>query len=90
MGRKPLDEPGPILLFRHKEGTVTATIHGPRIGFEWTRVEYFRWEMSTKQPGKWEKRAPTREVDQLHLERCVKAVRAWFRQRNAPDAIHRS
>lgn len=84
MDRKQRNEPGAVLLFRHKEGTVTATIYGPRIGFQWTRVDYFRWEISTKDPTKWEKRPPTREVDQLHLERCVKAVRAWFRERNKP------
>ena len=82
MNRKLLSESGPILLFKHKEGTVTATVYGPRIGFKWARVDYFRWEVSTKEPGKWEKKPPTREADQLHLERCVKAVRAWFRERN--------
>ena len=82
MDRKQLSESGPILLFKHKEGTVTATIRGPRIGFQWTIVEYFRWQISTKEPGVWEKLAPTRECDQIHLERCVKAVRKWFRERN--------
>ena len=82
MSSKQLNQPGPVLLFKHKEGTVTATIHGPKIGFQWTKVEYFRWQMSTKEPGKWEKQHPTRECDQIHLERCVKAVRKWLRERN--------
>ena len=71
----------PELLFKTKHGTVTATVVGPTIGFLWTRVDYFRWVQSTKEAGKWEKRLPDRETDQLHLERCVKDVRGWFKQR---------
>ena len=51
------------------------------IGFLWTRIDYFRWVHSTKEAGKWEKRCPDRETDQLHLERCVKHVQGWFKQR---------
>ena len=72
----------PVLLFKHKEGTVTATIIGPTIGFLWTRIEYSRNMKSTKEPDQWEKRFPDREVDQIHLERCVKKVRAWLRERD--------
>ncbi len=71
----------PQLLFKHKDGTVTVTVYGPAIGFQWTRVEYFRWVQNTKEPGKWDRRPADREVDQLHLERCVKAVREWFKRR---------
>lgn len=73
-----------MLLFKHKEGTVTVTVYGPRIGFLWTDVQYFRWVPSTKEPGQWEKRQPNREVDQEHLEKCVKAVRAWLKKRGHP------
>ena len=77
----------PELLFKVTRGTVTATVYGPRIGFQWVSVEYFRWMLSTKEPGKWERRAPDREVDQLHLEQCVKAVRAWLRERDGGNAF---
>lgn len=70
----------PELLFKHKEGTVNVTVVGPTIGFLWTRIEYFRWVKSTKEPDQWEKRFPDRETDQANLEKCVKAVRAWFRE----------
>lgn len=72
----------PTLLFKHKESSVNVTIYGPPIGFRWTRVEYFRWVQSTKEPGQWEKRPPDRETDQVHLEHCVKLVRKWFQQRD--------
>jgi hypothetical protein len=71
----------PELLFKHKEGSVTATIYGPPMGWEWTKVSYFRWVPSSKEPGKFERRPPDREQDQQDLEKCVKAVRAWFRER---------
>ena len=71
------------LLFKHTDGPVTVTVYGPRIGFQWRKVEYFRWVRSTKEPGAWERRLPDRAVDQLHLERCVKAVRKWLKQENS-------
>ena len=70
----------PVQLFATKHGVVNATIFGPTVGFLWTKVEYFRWVQSTKEAGKWEKRFPDREADQVHLEKCVKEVRGWFRQ----------
>jgi hypothetical protein len=76
----------PELLFKVTRGTVTATVYGPRIGFQWVQVDYFRRMLSTKEPGKWERRAPDREVDQLHLEQCVKVVRRWLRQREGGSA----
>ena len=69
------------LLFQHKEGPVGVTVYGPRIGFQWTTVTYFRWVPSTKEPGKFERRNTFRENDQVHLEKCVKAVRKWFEKR---------
>jgi hypothetical protein len=77
----------PELLFKVTRGTVTATVFGPRIGFQWVSVEYFRWIISTKEPGRWERRPPDREVDQAHLEQCVKAVRAWLKQRDEGNAF---
>ena len=73
--------PKAVLLFKVKDGTVTATVYGPTIGFQWTKVNYHRYVRSTKEPGKWETRFPDRDIDQLHLERCVKDVRSWFKQR---------
>jgi hypothetical protein len=69
------------LLFKHKVGSVTATVYGPRCGWEWTIISYFRWVPSSTVPGKFEQRPPDRECDQADLEKCVKAVRAWFRKR---------
>jgi hypothetical protein len=71
----------PELLFKGKHGTISATVYGPTIAFLWTKVDYFRWVPSTTEAVQWEKRLPDRETDQLHLERCVKDVRGWFKQR---------
>ena len=57
---------------------MTVTVYGPRIGWGWTRIIYFRWVQSSTEPGKFEQRPPDREQDQQDLEKCVKAVRAWF------------
>ena len=69
------------LLFKAKHGTVTVTIYGPRIGWEWSIVSYFRWVQSTTEPGKWEKRPPDRECDQRHLAKCVQDARKFFKDR---------
>ena len=66
------------VLFKHKEATVTATVIGPRIGFEWTRINYVRCVPSTTTPGKFDPRPPDRECDQIHLQKCVNAVRTWY------------
>ena len=78
------------VLFKHKEGTVTATVIGPRIGFEWTRINYVRWVPSTTTPGKFDPRLPDRECDQIHLQKSVKAVRAWYakQERQRATAWH--
>ena len=70
----------PQLLFRFKSGTVTAEVHGPRLGWQSRYISYFRWVKDTKEPTKWNKILPNREVDQIHLEKCVKAVRRWLRE----------
>lgn len=71
----------PVLLFKTKHGAVNASVYGPTIGFLWTRVDYFRYVQSTKEPGAWKKTYSFRENDQLNLEKCVKDVRGWFKQR---------
>lgn len=76
--------PNAKLLFQHKEGTVRVTVYGPPIGWQWVKVNYFRLALSTKDPKKWDRLPPDREVDQLHLEKCVKAVRKFLKQRDAP------
>jgi len=76
----------PVLLFKTKHGSVQATIYGPTIGFLWTKVDYYRYVKSTREPDKWEKRLPDRESDQRSLEQCVKDVRAWFKQREKRSA----
>ena len=70
----------PQLLFQVKKGTVTAEIHGPRIGWRWRNVRYYRWQKSTKNPSGWDQLMPNRAVDQPYLEQCVKAVRTWLKQ----------
>ena len=74
----------PELLFKIKKGTVTAEIHGPRLGWKSRRVRYYRWIVCTKEPGRWRQVLPDRDVDQAHLAQCVKAVRAWLKQDSAP------
>jgi len=74
--------PGPKLLFRDKFGTVWVTIYGPLIGWEWTKVNYYRLVRSTKDPTKWVRRDADREVDQQNLEKAVKAVRSFYKDRD--------
>lgn len=74
--------PEAVLLFKEKFGTVTVTVYGPPIGWKWTKVNYFRWVPSTKDPTKWERRDPDREVDQPHLRKCVMAVEAFYKERD--------
>lgn len=80
----------PQLLFQFKKGGVTVEVHGPRIGWRWREIRYFRWMKSTEEPGQWKKVLPNRDCDQLHLEHCVKAVRAWLKEEESSlAAIHR-
>lgn len=72
------------VLFKVKKGTVTAEVRGPRLGWKWRVINYYRWEISTRKPGTWEKAFPDRTVDQMYLDQCVKAVRAWLRDNEAP------
>ena len=74
----------PELLFKIKKGTVTAEIHGPRLGWKWRTIHYYRWKKCTKEAKDWLKVTPDRAVDQAHLAQCVKAVRAWLKQDEAP------
>jgi hypothetical protein len=71
---------GSQLLFKFKKGTVTAEIHGPRLGWKWRIVRYYRWQKCSKEAAAWNQVLPDRAVDQPHLEQCVKAVRAWLKQ----------
>lgn len=74
----------PELLFKIKKGTVTAEIHGPRLGWKSRRIRYYRWIACTKEPGRWRQVLPNRDVDQTHLAQCVKAVRAWLKEDESP------
>ena len=58
----------PQLLFKVKKGTVTAEIRGPRIGWRWRDVRYYRWRKSTKTPAGWDQLTPNRAVDQIQAE----------------------
>ena len=71
-------------LFRHKHGPVNAEVWGPTEGFLWRDVDYFRWVRCAKEPGKWLKVRRFRGDDQYALERCVKAVRSWFKEQDEP------
>lgn len=65
------------LLFKHKAGSVNVEVWGPRIGWEWQRVELYRWEISRTVPGQWEKVRAFRGQDVTSLEKCINAVKAW-------------
>ncbi len=78
------------LLFRVKKGSVTAEIRGPRIGWQWREVHYFRWQKSPKHPDQWIRVSPSRPTDQMHLGQCVKAIREWLKaEDDALAEIHR-
>ena len=72
------------LLFKVKKGTVTAEVHGPRLGWKWRQIRYYRWQRCTRDADGWVKLSPNRSVDQVHLQQCVKAVRAWLKDDEAP------
>ena len=76
----------PELLFKIKKGTVTAEVHGPRLGWQSRFITYYRWQKCTRDPKAWNKVLPNRAADQIYLEQCVKAVRAWLKQDEAPAA----
>ena len=65
------------LLFKHKADAVNAEVWGPRLGWKWQRVEFFRWEISRRVPGEWDKVHSFRWQDVAGLEKCVKAVKEW-------------
>jgi hypothetical protein len=70
------------LLFKEKFDTVWVTIYGPPIGWQWTRVNYFRLVKSTKDPTKWERRDADREVDQKGLGKANRAVQQFYKERD--------
>ena len=74
--------PGAQLLFKDKFDTVWVTIYGPPIGWQWTKVNYYRLVKSTKDPTKWERRDADREVDQKGLAKANKAVLAFYKERD--------
>lgn len=80
----------PMLLFRVRRGTVTAEVRGPRIGWSWRVIRYYRWQVSTREPGVWEQLPPDRAVDQIYLGQCVKAVRGWLKEDERPDGLENS
>ena len=84
--RRLLELPSVCVLFCHRDGSVTAEVIGPTEGFRWTKVLYFRFERSTKEAGKWERRTADRERDQIHLSRCNEAVRGYFNIRKSRAA----
>lgn len=65
------------LLFKHKVGSVNVEVWGPRIGWKWQRVQLFRWEISRRVPGAWDKVHSFRAQDVPAIEKCIKAVKAW-------------
>lgn len=69
----------PQLLFKIKKGTVTAEIHGPRIGWRWRDIKYCRGTKCQKERTRWIKVASCRSVDRTFLEHCVKRLRAWLK-----------
>lgn len=87
MTQPPKRTQEPPVLFRVKRGTVTAEVRGPRIGWGWRVIRYYRWQVSTREPGTWDQLAPDRAVDQICLEQCVKAVRAWLKDDERPGGM---
>ena len=81
----------PQLLFKVTKGTVTVEIRGPRLGWRWRDIQYYRWQKSTKDPAGWDRMPPNRAVDQAHLEQCVQAACHWLRQEDKElEQIHKS
>ena len=81
-----LREPSAIaaLLFEFQSGPVHARIWGPRKGWRWKSIEYYRYVRSTRKPGSWVRVLPDRAADQLHLLRCVKATTDWLKEFDKP------
>ena len=72
-----LERPDPIVktLLRQKFGPVHCIVRGPVDGFLWRRVELFRFELSSRTPGKWNKTTAWRHSDLKYLASAVKAAR---------------
>jgi len=79
-----------VLLFKVKHGAVTAEVHGPKQGWQWRDIRYYRWQKSPKHPTQWIRVPPSRPTDQQHLEKCVNSVRDWLKAEDESLAeIHR-
>lgn len=81
MPDQPLNKPTPVKLFEFKSGSVRAVVVGPKIGFRWRTIKYYRWQRSAQNPGEWfETTAAWRDKDNPHLAKCVAAVQQFLEQ----------
>ena len=66
-------------LFKYKSGVVEAVIIGPKEGYLWKRIQYYRFEFCSKRK-EWVQLPPDRENDQPHLRACVNKVNKWLEE----------
>ena len=79
MVNQRMSKPHGVQLFEARSGPVRAVVIGPRIGFRWRTLKYYRVQSSNKDPGKWvEISSSWRANDNRHLAYCVKAVQRFL------------
>ena len=86
MTNTTLNTPQAVKLFETQFGSVRAVVIGPRIGFQWRTLKYYRLQPSTTDAAKWvEISANWRASDNRNLAKCVAAVQR-FLDAEAPTA----
>lgn len=64
-------------LLKGQKGTVHYEVWGFKVPFRIVGVQLFCLQMSTKEPGKFDRVFRFRDNDLVHLEGAVKLVRKW-------------
>jgi len=79
MPDQPLNKATAVRLFEFESGSVRAVVRGPKIGFRWRTVKYYRWQRSAKYSNEWFKvTSAWRDKDNPHLAKCVAAVQRFL------------
>jgi hypothetical protein len=74
-------------LLKAKKETIHYQVRGFKIPFRITSIEFFRLNVSTSRPGKFEREYRIRENDLVHYEGAVKIVRKWLKELDGVTAV---
>lgn len=67
-------------LFHAKWGVVHVEVRGPRLGWRWRSIEFFRYLPSTRRPGGWDQVRDFRPADLPALKKCLNEAIAWCKE----------